>query len=564
MRFAARRRACWIVLVASWSVLLPAAAHARPAPPSDAIASAHPLATSAGKEVLAAGGNAFDAAVAVSAALAVVEPYASGLGGGAFWLLHVARSDRDVFVDAREVAPGAATRDMYLDAAGRPVPGLTMDGPLAAGIPGEPAGLAHLARKYGRLPLSRSLAPAIRLAAEGVPVHARWQLGLRFRQGTAQKSPGFREIFYPGGELPAAGARIRQPDLAQTLRRLAEDGADGFYKGPTAELLVAGVRAAGGIWTAEDLARYRVIEREPVRGQYRGITIVTAPLPSAGGIGLVNMMNILGGFDLAAMDAGTRKHVMIESMRRAYRDRTQYLGDPDFTSAPVEQLLHPFYAAGQRASIRLDRATPSAVLPTAPGDDSEGNQTTHFSVLDRQGNRVAGTLSINTFFGAAFVPPGTGVVLNNEMDDFTIRPGTPNDFELLSADVNSIAPGKRMLSSMTPTFLESGRGVAIVGTPGASRIITMVLLAAVEWLNGADAQAMVALKRYHHQFLPDVVSYEEGAFTPEEKAALESRGHKLQASTRSFGNMNVVTWDFATGKVEAATDPRGKVEGEVY
>jgi gamma-glutamyltranspeptidase/glutathione hydrolase len=563
MSIAARRYARWLVVAASWA-LLPLAAAARPAPPVAAIASAHPLASSAGEEILAAGGNAFDAAVAVSAALAVVEPYASGLGGGAFWLLHIARGDRDVFVDAREVAPGAATRDMYLDAAGRPVPGLTMNGPLAAGIPGEPAGLAYIAKKYGRLPLARSLAPAIRLAEEGVPVHARWQLGLRFRQGVAQKSPAFQAAFYPGGELPAAGTRVRQPDLARTLRRFAADGVDGFYKGPTAELLVSGVRAAGGIWTAKDLAGYRVVERAPVRGQYRGVTLVTSPLPSAGGIALINMLNILGGFDLGAMDAGTRKHVIIESMRRTYRDRTQYLGDPDFTSAPVEQLLHPFYAAGQRASIRLDRATPSALLPTALPDDSEGSQTTHFSVLDRQGNRAAGTLSINTFFGAAFIAPGTGVVLNNEMDDFTIRPGTPNDFELLNADVNSIAPGKRMLSSMTPTFLESDRGVAIVGTPGGSRIITMVLLAALEWLNGADAQAMVSLKRYHHQFFPDAVSYEEGAFTPDEKATLESRGHKLQLSPRAFGNMNVVTWDFATGKVEAATDPRGKVAGEVY
>lgn len=545
-------------------IALPPAGWSRAAPATAGIASAHPLATAAGQEILDAGGNAFDAAVAVSAALAVTEPYSSGLGGGAFWLLHVAKGDRDVFVDAREVAPGAATPAVYLDASGKPVPGATLDGPLAAGIPGQPAGLVHLAKKYGRLPLKRSLAPAIRLAEEGVPVHPRLQVGLRFRRNVAMKSPAFAAVFYPGGELPANGTSIRQPDLAATLRRLAEEGFDGFYRGRTAELLVGGVRAAGGIWTAEDLARYRVVEREPVRGQYRGVTIVAAPLPSAGGIGLVNMLNILAGFDLGAMDTATRRHLIIESMRRVYRDRTQYLGDPDFTSAPVEQLTHPYYAAGQRASIRTDRAMPSDALPSLPADDSQGDETTHFSVLDRQGNRVGGTLSINTFYGAAWMAPGTGVVLNNEMDDFTIRPGTPNEYGLLNAEANGVAPGKRMLSSMTPTFLESERGVAILGTPGGSRIVTMVLLAALAWMDGGDARAMVELKRYHHQFSPDVVSYEEGAFTPEEKAALEARGHKLRASRRSFGNMNVVTWDYANGKVEAATDPRGKVEGEVY
>lgn len=564
MSLAARRSVRWSLLIAGWTALLPATVPARPAPPTVAIASAHPLATAAGQEILSAGGNAFDAAVAISAALAVVEPYSSGLGGGGFWLLHLSRRQRDVFVDAREVAPAAATPAMYLAADGSIRPGATLDGPLAAGIPGEPAGLVHLATKYGRLPLKRSLAPAIRLAEEGVPVDARLQLGLRFRRNAAMRSPAFAAVFYPGGEVPAQGTRLRQSDLAMTLRRVAEKGFDGYYRGRTAELLVSGVREAGGIWSLEDLANYRVIEREPVRGQFRGVTIVTAPLPSAGGIGLVNMLNILDGFDLRTMDSTTRKHVIIESMRRAYRDRTQYLGDPDFTRAPVEQLTHPFYAAGQRASIRTDRATPSSALPSFWEDGSAGSQTTHFSVLDREGNRVAGTLSINTWYGSAFMAPGTGVILNNEMDDFTIRAGVPNDYELLNAEANSIAPGKRMLSSMTPTFLESPRGVAILGTPGGSRIVTMVLLAVLEWVDGADAAAMVALRRYHHQFVPDVVSYEDGAFTAAEKAGLEARGHKLQLNRRPFGNMNVVTWDYATGKVEAATDPRGQGRGDVY
>ncbi|MCK6370649.1 MAG: gamma-glutamyltransferase [Gammaproteobacteria bacterium] len=540
------------------------AAQAGRAPGVAAIAAAHPLAIAAGEEALGAGGNAFDAAVAISATLAVVEPYASGLGGGAFWLLHRAEDGRDVFIDARETAPGAARPDMYLDAQGKVVPGLSLDGPLAAGIPGEPAGLVHIAERYGRLPLARTLAPAIRIAEQGVPVHTRMQLGLRFRQSAARNSPAFMAVFYPGGEVPTPGALIRQPDLAKTLRRLAEQGFDGFYRGPTATRLVAGVRAAGGIWSAEDLASYKVIERDPVRGVYRGVTVISAPLPSAGGIGLVNMLNILDGFDLATLDGATRKHVVIEAMRRAYRDRALYLGDPAFSPPPIEQLLHPFYAAGQRASIRLDRATPSAALPAGPSDGSEGRDTTHFSVLDRDGNRVAGTLSINTWYGAAFMPPGTGVVLNNEMDDFTVREGVANWFELIGSTANIIEPGKRMLSSMSPTFLESERGVAILGTPGGSRIITMVLLAGLAWIDGADAETMVSLKRYHHQFLPDTVAYEEGALTAGEISQLEARGHKLSLSPRAFGNMNVVTWDYANGKVEAAMDPRGRAEGRVY
>jgi gamma-glutamyltranspeptidase/glutathione hydrolase len=276
------------------------------------------------------------------------------------------------------------------------------------------------------------------------------------------------------------------------------------------------------------------------------------------------MLNILSGYDLRALDSVTQKHLIIESMRRAYRDRAQYLGDPAFTRSPLEQLLSPLYAAGERTSIRPDRATPSEVLPPIAAMGSEGGQTTHFSVLDAAGNRVAGTLSINTFFGSAFMAPGTGVVLNNEMDDFTVKPGTPNGFDLVGGEVNAIAPGKRMVSSMTPTFLESKRGVAILGTPGGSRIVTMVLLAALQWIDGADAQAMVSLKRYHHQFQPDVVSFESGALSPEEQQGLAAIGHKLEPSQRPFGNMNVVTWDFASGRVDSATDPRGRVAGQVY
>jgi gamma-glutamyltranspeptidase/glutathione hydrolase len=554
---------CCLVLVAL-AVAFPAAAKPTGKPDQAGIATAHPLATQAGEDILAAGGNAFDAAVAISAALGVVEPFASGLGGGAFWLLHQSKNGRQIFVDAREVAPGAATHDMYLDDQGKPRAGATLNGPLAAGIPGQPAGLVYLARRYGRLPLARSLAPAIRYAEEGVEVTRGMELGLRFRSSAARNSPGFAAIYLPGGKALAVGDLLRQPDLARTLRQIAADGRDGFYNGAVARQLVDGVRAGGGIWTLDDLARYEVIERAPIRTTYHGMTVVSAPPPSAGGIELANMLNILSGYPLDRLAPADRKHLVIEAMRRAYRDRAIYLGDPAFVTMPVERLLSPYYAEGQRTSILLDRATPSTQLSGILPEPAGGTNTTHFSVIDRDGNRVGGTLSINTWYGSAFIPPGTGVLLNNEMDDFAIKTGVPNGYDLIGTEANSIAPGKRMLSSMSPTFLEGERGIAVLGTPGGSRIISMVLLASLAWFDGADAQDMVSLKRYHHQYYPDAVAYEQGALTAEEEASLAAKGHKLEPSARSYGNMQVVTWDRKTGRVEAASDPRGGGDVTVY
>ena len=528
------------------------------------IASADPRATDAGMEILAKGGNAFDAAVAVSAALGVVEPAASGLGGGGFYLLYVAAKDQYRFIDAREKAPQKATRDMFLDQAGEPVQRASTDGPLAAGIPGEPAGLVYLAETFGKLSLDVSLAPAIRLADEGFKIKPRALLGLKFRKSTLLESPEFARIFYPDGEVPAAGTLIKQPELSATLKRLAAAGFDGYYKGETARLLVNGVRQAGGIWTAEDLENYRVTEREPIIANYGNMKIISAPPPSSGGIALTQMFNFLSGYELSDADAAERSHYMIEAMRRAYRDRALYLGDPDFVTIPLEMLTSPHYMAGQRVSTRPDRATLSESLAGVATDGSEGTQTTHFSILDKDGNRVAATITINTWYGSGFIPPGTGVILNNEMDDFSIKSGVPNNFNLIGDATNEIEPGKRPLSSMTPTFLESERGLAIIGTPGGSQIITMVLEAALAWKDGATAKEMVSKKRFHHQYLPDTVTYEEGAFTPEEQARLEEMGHKLVLSRRPYGNMNVVTWDFATKRAEAASDPRGESEGQVY
>ena len=541
-------------------LLLFLAAHAAvAAPPQAAIASAHPLATEAGFEVLHQGGNAFDAAVAVSAALAVVEPVGSGLGGGGFWLLYRAEDGKRVMLDGRERAPLSARRDMYLDKEGRFDSTRSINGPLSAGIPGMPAGLVHLAEQYGRLPLAQSLAPAIRYAREGFPIGERYRRLLAFRLDVVRRSPAAARVFLQQGDMPEAGFNLVQKHLADTLERLAARGRAGFYDGEAAKMLVEGVRAAGGIWNLKDLADYQVVERQPVEGIYRGIRITSASPPSSGGVVLIEALNILSGYDLSALDEVTRKHLIIEAMRRAYHDRALYLGDPDFVPMPLPRLLSAYYAAGLRSTIRLDSVLRSTRLAgyVAPAK-AKGENTTHFSILDREGNRVAATLSINLPFGSGFVPPGTGVLLNDEMDDFASQHDVPNRYGLVGGDANAIAPGKRMLSSMTPTFLEDDRRVAILGTPGGSRIISMVLLAILEFAAGAGPDAWVQLPRFHHQYLPDRVQYEPGGLTDDDIAGLKKLGHRFKPVNRRYGNMQAILWEKSSGKVMAASDPRGE------
>jgi len=532
-----------------------APAHAS-TPPASAIASAHPTATEAGHEILAAGGNAFDAAVAISATLAVVEPAGSGLGGGGFWLLHRAKDGYQTMLDGRERAPLNSHRDMYLDESGEVVPGLSMNGPLAAGIPGEPAALVHIASKYGRLPLKQSLAPAIRAARKGFAVDEHYRKRAAFRLEAMQQDPETARIFLLDNKVPPLGHIIKQPDLANVLVAIAEQGRTGFYQGPVAETLVNAVQAAGGIWTLQDLKEYRVIERPPVRGEYNGLHITSAAPPSSGGVALVTMLNILSAYDLEKIDAATRTHIIVEAMRRAYRDRAEYLGDPDFVQIPVKGLTHPYYANTLRQSIDASRATPSRLLKGNTLKQA-GKDTTHFSVIDQDGNRVAATLSINYPFGAAFVPPGTGVLLNDEMDDFSAKPGVPNAYGLVGAEANAIAPGKRPLSSMTPTFLESEDRVAILGTPGGSRIITMVLLATLEFAANTPPSAWVSSPRFHHQYLPDTIQFESGAIDIEGQNKLQARGHALKPLSRNYGNMQAILWDKKGDTVSAASDPRG-------
>lgn len=558
--FGSRRllRFGWVLacLVAVW-------AEAAPRPANNAIASAHPLATQAGLDVIAAGGNAFDAAVAVSAMLSVVEPASSGVGGGGFYLLHVAATGRDVMLDGRETAPEGATRGMYVGADGRVNDQASKDGPLAAGIPGEPAAWAWLATRYGRLPLARSMAPAIRTAKMGFPLYARLQNAIRVKRERLLASAEARAVFLIKGDVPPVGFTIIQPALAKTLELIARSDAREFYQGAFATRMADSVRRDGGLWSVDDLARYRIIEREPLRIGYHGATLVTAPPPSSGGVVMGDALGILSGYDLSAMTHVDQTHLFIEALRHAYRDRAEYLGDPDFVRIPVEQLLSPAYAAGQRTSIRLDRAMPSAAL-RAVDTGPESPSTTHFSILDRDGNRVAATQSVNLFFGATYVIPGTGFLLNDTMDDFAVAAGVPNAFGLVGAEANAIAPGKRPLSSMTPTFVEQDNALLITGSPGGSTIITNVLAGVLQWLDGRSAQEIVSAPRVHHQYLPDNVTFESGALTALEQAELERRGHHLIESHSAWGNTQVVTWNFVTGRIEAASDPRGFGAGLVY
>lgn len=526
--------------------------------PQHAIATAHPTATAAGMEILEQGGNAFDAAVAVSATLAVVEPYSSGLGGGGFYLLHRERDGKQIMIDAREVAPRQARADMYLDAKGEVIPGKSMDGPLAAGIPGTPAALEHLAKHYGELSLKESLAPAIRAARDGFAVTSQYQKVAEFRLKALQASPAASAIYLNNNAVPPHGHKIIQTDLARTLQRIAGQGAAGFYQGELATNLVKEVTASGGIWSNEDLKQYAVKERAPVVIDYRGYRIVSASPPSSGGIALAQMLNMLSQYDLANQDPVPQTHLLIESMRRAYRDRAEFLGDPDVVTVPQAKLLSMEYAEELAGTISLQHATPNNILPPVAAPAPGGHHTTHFSILDKYGNRVAATLSLNYPFGSGYMPPGTGVLLNDEMDDFVAKPGVPNAYGLIGGAANAIAPGKRMLSSMTPTFVEHKDKVAILGTPGGSRIITMVLQGVLGVIEGKSAADIVAQKRLHHQYLPDVVQYEAEALDEEELAELQLLGHMVQEVEQPYGNMQVVLWDKQNKKVSTASDPRGE------
>lgn len=526
-------------------------------PQTAAIASAHPLATQAGHRVLDQGGNAFDAAVATAAVLSVVEPYSAGLGGGGLWLLYDAHQQRWTLIDARETAPQAAHRDMYLDDDGQPrADQPSINRALAAAIPGQPAAFAHIVQRYGRLPLSAVLQDATHLARHGFRTGHLYEQRASQRLSALQQDPTSAALFLDDGKPPAAGTLIRQPQLARTLYLLGLRGHAGFYEGPIARALVADVRQAGGIWTEQDLTSYRIIERTPLQASYpNGIRVITPPPPSSGGVALIQMLNILHQLDWQNLDPLARTHVIVEAMKLAYRDRATYLGDMDFVEVPIEQLTSSEYAQQLAALISLEQAQAVEGQSTTPDPSMH---TTHLSVVDRHGNLVSATLSINLPFGSAFTSAQTGVLLNNEMDDFSLKPGSPNSYGLVGSEQNSIAPGKRPLSSMTPTIIETPEQVAVLGTPGGSRIITMVLLATLDMLAANTPDSWVSQPRFHHQYLPNHVQFEPGAFSPEQQAALRELGHQLLELERAYGNMQAILWDKTTGTLDAASDPRGE------
>jgi len=522
-------------------LFIPPFAHAA-GPESGMVVAARPEATRAGVQMLRQGGNAFDAAAATALALGVVEPGSSGIGGGGFFLLYVAKQHRYIMIDARETAPKLAGHgEAYATKS-------SIDGPQSAGVPGLLAGVKRLVSHYGKLTRKQVTQPAIELARQGFRASGRLQRMLRWRGKVFNGAAG--RVFLSDNT-------IRQPALADTMTRFAGRGAADFYRGETAGRLAADIKRDGGLIRLEDLAAYRIIERRPVQFDWRGYHFISAALPSSGGMTLAHIFGQLRNDKLKTLGKADRAHLLIEAMKRAWRDRNQYLGDADFVSIPKDYLA-PERLRILRDSIHMDRATPSSALGHIAEPSGNAANTTHFSIVDREGNMVAATLSINYGFGSGYLSPSTGILLNDEMDDFATRPGRPNAYGLVQGKANAVAPGKRMLSSMTPTFVIGPQRTFIVGTPGGSRIISMVLLASLGFtLDETPPQNWVNAPRFHHQFLPDVVQYEQGAFSPEVAAELKKRGHHLK-QIRNYGNMQAILWNRETGALTGISDARGE------
>jgi gamma-glutamyltranspeptidase/glutathione hydrolase len=560
-----------LLAILGFSVVLPATALARDAyvPPARDSVRAVPaehgmvvaqekIATAIGADILRQGGNAIDAAVATGFALAVTYPRAGNIGGGGFMVIHLARTNEDIAIDYRETAPAAATANMFLGDDGKPDNAKSRDSALGIGVPGTVAGFALALEKYGsgKFTLAQLLTPSINLARDGFTLSDDMADTLPDWYRRLAKWPASAKIFSStDGTSLREGDKLVQADLADTLTAIAERGPRGFYEGPVAEKLALGIRNAGGIMTADDLKSYSAIIRAPVRGTYRGYDIVSVPLPSSGGTVLLETLNILEGFHLSDLAQGSPAslHLLIEAMKRGYADRARYLGDPAFVNAPLDVLLTRDYAAKQRASIDPERATPAAEVTSAP-QPREGSNTTHFSVVDSQGNAVANTYTLNFSYGVGMVAEGTGVLLNNELDDFTAAVGASNAFGLVGYEANLPGAGKRPLSSMSPTIvLKDGKVVLVTGTPGGSRIISTVLQIVVNVLDyRMDIAAAVAAPRLHHQWLPDEVRVEPG-FRAEVLDGLKARGHAVVESMGyTSGNSILVT---PTGLL-GAPDPR--------
>jgi gamma-glutamyltranspeptidase/glutathione hydrolase len=523
---------------------LACSAHAQRAlqfPPVQAVTAQHGMvvaqesrAARIGAEVLRRGGNAVDAAVAVGFAMAVTYPRAGNIGGGGFMLIHLAKGKRDIAIDYRETAPSATTKDTYLNAEGQADPAKSRDQGLAIGVPGTVAGLTMALQKYGsgKFKLSQLIAPAIELARTGYKVGDEFEDTGRSAIARMARWPSSAKLFLrPDGSLIERGSLLVQSDLADTLEAISRQGPRSFYEGPIADKISSAVREAGGLMTSDDLKNYQAVERPVLRRRYRGLQIVAMPPPSSGGVVLLEMLNILEGFRLKAADDPASAHLLIETMRYAYADRAHLLGDPDFVKAPIEGLLSKRYAATLRNDIDRERATPSDKIKVANPGGFEGNNTTHFSIADQFGNAVANTYTLNLSYGVGMVAPGTGVLLNNELDDFAAAPGAPNAFGLVGYDANEPGPNKRPLSSMTPTIvLRNGKPFIVTGSPGGSRIITAVLQVLLNVIDHRMGIAeAVQAPRLHHQWLPDQTIVEAGVPAPLVKA-LEARGHHMQVS----------------------------------
>ncbi len=541
--------------------------------PHAMVASVHELASRAGVEILHAGGNAVDAAVATGFALAVVHPQAGNLGGGGFLLLRNANG-KIHFIDFREKAPAAATENMYLDAQGNVIPESSKEssvvGYRAIGVPGTVAGLVYAEKQYGKLSIEKVMAPAIKLARDGFALAYEDTQDLKNDKYLAE-FPESKRIFLRDGNLYEPGELFKQPELAHTLERLAKDP-DTFYHGAMAHELAAAIQKGGGLVTAKDLAAYEVKEREPIRGSYRGYDIISAPPPSSGGVALIEILNILEGFDLAKL--GNRSadaiHLEVEAFRRAFYDRADFMGDPDFAKIPVAQLIDKKYAAAWRDSIDPNHATPSKdlkrpsfselerVAQSCPAAIREPQNTTHYSVVDAEGNAVSVTTTLNDSFGSRVTAEGLGFLLNDEMDDFTAKQGVPNTYGLIQGPTNAISPGKRPLSAMTPTIvLKDGKLFLVLGSPGGPRIITIVaniLIGVVDF--SLDIQEAVNAPRFHHQWLPDQI-FVEDRLSPDTMNVLRSKGHKVKVdpSWRDWGDGECIMVDPKTGeRLAGATD----------
>ena len=517
------------------------------------------LAAEVGRDILARGGNAVDAGVAVAFALAVTLPRAGNIGGGGFMIVHEAETGRTVAIDYREMAPSGADRDMFLDGQGNADSGLSLFSGAASGVPGTVAGMRLALDEFGSMDWAEVIAPAIRLAAEGIVVTPDLADSLEASRNALERYPATARIFLkPEGAGYRPGERLVQADLARTLQAISDEGPDGFYRGEVAERIVAAVQAAGGLISMEDMAGYRAVLREPVRGHYRGHEVVSMPPPSSGGVHLIQILNALEGYPIGALghNSGMTIHLMAEAMKQAYADRSEYLGDPDFVDVPVSALTSKEYAAAMRDRISPDLARPSVDVRPADLAPYESDETTHFSIMDRDGNAVSNTYTINLNYGSGLVADGTGVLMNNEMDDFSAKPGVPNAFGLVGGDANAVQAGKRPLSSMTPTMvLKDGQVWLVTGSPGGARIITTVLqviLNAVD--HGMNVAEASTAPRIHHQWLPDELRIEDG-ISLDTIRILQSKGHVV-APKEVMGSAQTIMRDLDSGTFYGASDPR--------